>query len=499
MKKNFLGGKMLSLILSAMALTTFTACNDDENTPEPETDGGLKVITEIVTDGNVIGNGDQEVVFKGKQTIAKGTYVLKGWVYVADGSELTIEPGTVIRGDKQTKAALIVERGGKIFAEGTANEPIVFTSNEAAGQRRPGDWGGLILCGNAVNNQREQQIEGGPRSFHGGNNDDDNSGVLKYVRIEFAGYPFEKDKEINGLTLGSIGRGTTIDYVQVSYSNDDSFEWFGGTVNCKHLVAFKGWDDDFDTDNGFSGNVQYALSVRDSRIADTSQSNGFESDNCADGSQVSPYTTATFSNVTFFGPKYVDASFENTTDYINAGSMNPNNGSALGRFQSAMQIRRSSRLNCINSVAVGYPIGLILDGDKGNTVDCAKNGKLHLQNLVFAGMTALGTDNNKKYEDEYYDKGTETYDTTRVSYSHEFFMAQPGNQVMTEAELNLTDAANVGQAYCPGANSPLLSGASFSDITNLFINQVNYIGAFGGSTDNWMSGWTNFDPQNTVY
>ena len=298
---------MLSLILSAMALTTFTACNDDENTPEPETDGGLKVITEIVTDGNVIGNGDQEVVFKGKQTIAKGTYVLKGWVYVADGSELTIEPGTVIRGDKQTKAALIVERGGKIFAEGTANEPIVFTSNEAAGQRRPGDWGGLILCGNAVNNQREQQIEGGPRSFHGGNNDDDNSGVLKYVRIEFAGYPFEKDKEINGLTLGSIGRGTTIDYVQVSYSNDDSFEWFGGTVNCKHLVAFKGWDDDFDTDNGFSGNVQYALSVRDSRIADTSQSNGFESDNCADGSQVSPYTTATFSNVTFFGPKYVDA------------------------------------------------------------------------------------------------------------------------------------------------------------------------------------------------
>ena len=190
-------------MLSAAALTTFSACDDEENTPQ-ETDGGLKVITEIVTDGNVIGNGDQEVVFKGKQTIAKGTYVLKGWVYVADDSELTIEPGTVIRGDKQTKAALIVERGGKIFAEGTANEPIVFTSNEAAGQRRPGDWGGLILCGNAVNNQREQQIEGGPRSFHGGNNDADNSGVLKYVRIEFAGYPFEKDKEINGLTLGSI-------------------------------------------------------------------------------------------------------------------------------------------------------------------------------------------------------------------------------------------------------------------------------------------------------
>ena len=502
MKKNFLGGKMLSLILSAMALTTFTACNDDENTPEPETDGGLKVITEIVTDGNVIGNGDQEVVFKGKQTIAKGTYVLKGWVYVADGSELTIEPGTVIRGDKQTKAALIVERGGKIFAEGTANEPIVFTSNEAAGQRRPGDWGGLILCGNAVNNQREQQIEGGPRSFHGGNNDDDNSGVLKYVRIEFAGYPFEKDKEINGLTLGSIGRGTTIDYVQVSYSNDDSFEWFGGTVNCKHLVAFKGWDDDFDTDNGFSGNVQYALSVRDSRIADTSQSNGFESDNCADGSQVSPYTTATFSNVTFFGPKYVDASFENTTDYINAGSMNPNNGSALGRFQSAMQIRRSSRLNCINSLAVGFPIGLIIDGEKGNTQEMASNGTIKLQNVWFAGMDVTGSDANKLYDDYlvtgYDDEKKPVVDNTKESLSSTFFKSGAGNHIAEVADLMLTGNSIVNGLnidFMPSAGSPLASGASFNGFSGF--DAVSYVGAFG--TDNWLAGWTNFDPENTAY
>ena len=112
-----------------------------------------------------------------------------------------------------------------------------------------------------------------PRTKHGGADDADNSGALSYVRIEFAGYPFQKDKEINGLTLGSVGSGTEIDHVQVSYSNDDSFEWFGGTVNCKYLVAYKGWDDDFDTDNGFSGKVQYGLSLRDSKIADTSQSN----------------------------------------------------------------------------------------------------------------------------------------------------------------------------------------------------------------------------------
>ena len=137
-------------------------------------------------------------------------------------------------------------------------------------------------------------------------------------------------------------------HVQVSCSNDDSFEWFGGSVNCKHLVAYHGWDDDFDTDNGFSGNVQYGLSIRNARIADKSQSNGFESDNNASGSDASPFTTATFSNITFVGPKMqTGENLENTTDFINAGSYNPNNGSALGRFQSAMQVRRSSRLNII--------------------------------------------------------------------------------------------------------------------------------------------------------
>lgn len=358
-------------ILAAAAMLSSCSSDNDDPTPSPNpgpevvykwtTNGGLKACDHILfgtddkenANGTQIGNGDQEFVFTGKQTLKKGTYLLKGWVYIADGAELTIEPGTIIKGDKQTKAALIAERGGKLIAKGTATEPIVFTSEEAAGSRKPGDWGGIILCGKAKNNQTEQQIEGGPRTKHGGADDADNSGALSYVRIEFAGYPFQKDKEINGLTLGSVGSGTEIDHVQVSYSNDDSFEWFGGTVNCKYLVAYKGWDDDFDTDNGFSGKVQYGLSLRDSKIADTSQSNGFESDNCADGATVDPRTKATFSNITFVGPKVLDDKFQNTTDYINAGAYNPNNGSALGKFQSAMQIRRSSNLNCINSVALG--------------------------------------------------------------------------------------------------------------------------------------------------
>ena len=499
--------------ISILSLAAFTvACSSDNDTPapnEPENaaykwslNGGLKACDHILfangkeaATGTDIGNGDQEFVFNGKQTLKKGTYYLKGWVYITDGAELTIEPGTIIKCDKTTKAALIVERGGKLFAQGTPSAPIVFTSAQEKGKRKPGDWGGIILCGNAQNNQKEMQIEGGPRTKHGGNNDSDNSGVLSYVRIEFAGYPFQKDKEINGLTLGSVGSGTKLDHIQVSYTNDDSYEWFGGTVNAKYLIAYKGWDDDFDTDNGFSGNVQFGLVIRDPRTADTSQSNGFESDNSAAGATVTPYTSATFSNITFVGPK-LDASFVNTTEYINGGSLYPNNGSALGSFQAAMHIRRNSRLNCYNSIAVGYPVGLILDNQKGDTQGAATAGNMKLQNIWFAGMDATGSDANKVYEDilvtGYDDKSKAITDRTKKSFSSTFFLAQTGNKTFPNiSDLQLTNG------YMPMATSKVLNAATFNSMNSWFTT-VSYIGAFGAN-DNWMNGWTNFDPENTTY
>lgn len=494
-------------ILAASTVLGSCSSNDDPaeqgngETYNWSTNGGLRACDHILfnadgsenANGTEIGNGDQQFVFTGKQTLKKRTYLLKGWVYIADGAELTIEPGTIIKGDKQTKSALIAERGGKLIAKGTAAEPIVFTSEQAAGSRKPGDWGGVILCGKAKNNKTEQQIEGGPRSKHGGDDDADNSGVLSYVRIEFAGYPFQADKEINGLTLGSVGSGTQIDHVQVSYSNDDSFEWFGGTVNCKYLVAYKGWDDDFDTDNGFSGKVQFGLSLRDSKLADVSQSNGFESDNCADGAEVTPFTTATFSNITFVGPKVLDEQFQNSTSYINGGAYNPNNGSALGRFQSAMQIRRSSRLNCINSVALGWPIGLIVDGEKGSTVQASKENLFKLQNVYFAGMDAVGSDANKIYDDCLYDaKNKKVLDASKKSYSNTFFFSEASNKSFDSWK------SLVGvDGYTPIAGSPLLGAANFTGWTGF--DAVSYIGAFDGSNNSWLSGWTNFDPQNTKY
>ncbi len=490
--------KLMSLILSVVMGFTLSGCNEEDNIP---TDGGLTASNDILFEnGTTIGNGEQEFVFTGNQTLPKGIYHLKGWVYIRDGAQLTIEPGTIIKGDKETKAALIVERGGKLIAKGTATEPIVFTSEQAAGSRRPGDWGGLIICGKAKNNQgNDMQIEGGP-----GDNDADNSGILSYVRVEFAGFPFEKDKEINGITFGSVGSGTQVDHVQVSYSNDDSYEWFGGTVNCKYLVAFNGWDDEFDTDNGFSGKVQFCLSVRDPRIADVSQSNGFESDNCADGATVSPYTTATFSNVTFIGPRGRDG-FENKSGYITGGSVNPANGSGLGLFQAAMQIRRSSHLACFNSVAVGYPVGLIIDGEKGNTVETAKAGGLKLQHIYFANMGIVGSDANKSYGDTLitYTGGKTVGNPNVQSYSHTFFESQAGNEVYdTATELKLSDGTTtrIGVEYLPVSDSPLLGKASFSDaLLNSGFDKVTYIGAFSGIADTWLNHWTNFDPQHTDY
>ena len=497
--------RLLECACAAVIALAGTSCTKNEPAVSYTwtTDGGLKACNEILfkdgkadPEGKVIGNSDQEFVFTGRQTIKKGTYSLVGWVYIASGAVLTIEPGTIIKGDRQTKAAIIVERGGKLIAKGTVNEPIVFTSAQPKGSRKPGDWGGVILCGKAPNNQSEMQIEGGPRTKHGGSDPDDNSGILSYVRIEFAGYPFEKDKEINGLTFGSVGKCTQVDHVQISYSNDDSFEWFGGTVNVKYIIAYHGWDDDFDTDNGFSGNVQFALGIRDSKIADQSQSNGFESDNCADGSAVNPYTTATFSNVTFVGPG-ADKNYSNSSSYITGGAFFPNNGSSLGKFQAAMQIRRNSRLNCFNSVALGYPVGLMLDNQKGDTRSAATKGLLKVQNVWFAGMDAVGSDANKVYDDVLvtgYDSSAQpVLDKTKKSFSSTWFAAQTGNKVLS----TISGLGFAGDNYTPLAGSQVLNAASFTGLSSWF-EKVGYIGAVPAGAD-WLKSWTNFNPENTDY
>lgn len=290
-------------------------------------------------------------------TTISGVVLLQNKVYVKNGATLTILPGTIIRGDLGTQGTLIITKGSKIIAEGTQTYPIVFTSNEDIGNRAEGDWGGLVILGQATNNQPGgvANIEGiVPTSDtqYGGTDDADNSGILKYVRVEFAGVPLEPNKEINGITFGSVGNGTLVDYVQVSFSGDDSFEWFGGTVNCKHLIAYRGIDDDFDTDFGYRGNVQFALAIKDANMYDApGDSNCFESDNDATGSSNTPQTSAIFSNVTIVGPK-------------SNGSVSLPTGE---KFEKAFRIRRNSSISVFNSLIVGWEKGLSVEGSPVET------------------------------------------------------------------------------------------------------------------------------------
>ncbi len=285
-------------------------------------------------------------------TTWSGVVKLMNKVYVKNNATLTIAPGTIIRGDKLTQGTLIITRGAKIIADGTAANPIVFTSNEAVGARNEGDWGGLVLLGLAKNNQPGgvANIEGivpTTDSQYGGNFDNDNSGILRYVRVEFAGIALEPNKEINGITFGSVGNQTIVDYVQVTFSGDDSFEWFGGTVNCKHLIAYRGLDDDFDTDFGFRGKIQFGLAIRDKDISDApGDSNCFESDNDAAGSTAQPKTRPIFSNITIVGPK------GNGTTVLPTGE----------KFEKAFRLRRNTSTCVLNSLVTGWEKGLSIEG-----------------------------------------------------------------------------------------------------------------------------------------
>jgi hypothetical protein len=311
-------------------------------------------------------------------------YLLKGILVIRDGAKLVIPAGTVIRGkadlnsSPKNYASIVVERGGQIDVQGTVNNPVIFTSAYPAGNRHRGDWGGLLLAGRSTHNllngtdNNNVQMEGfnnvsfdANLAHFGGTNVNDNSGSLQYLRIEFGGVAFETNKEINAMTFGAVGAGTVVDHIQVSYSGDDSFEWFGGTVNSKHLIAWKGTDDDFDTDNGYGGLSQFGIGVRDSSLYDPtyslpsggSTSEGFESDNEATGTaNVKPYTNAVFSNYTMVGPVPVGSKYSDM------------NSTTKAAFRRGARIRRNSSLRIVNSIMMGYRNFLMIDGDS-----CVRN------------------------------------------------------------------------------------------------------------------------------
>jgi hypothetical protein len=437
-----------------------------------EMDGGTTVVTPTTGTENTILEGR---ITENRTLKAGNTYKLRGLVYVTNGAVLTIEPGTKIVGETGQRGGLIITRNAKISADGTIDKPIVFTSESATPQR--GDWAGVVILGNAPVNasfngvQGVGEIEGGINNsdglgLYGGTNPADNSGILRYVRIEYAGYAFLPDKEINGLTFGGVGNQTVVDYVQVSYANDDSFEWFGGTVNCKHLISFRTLDDDFDTDNGFSGKVQFGIVLRDSSVADISKSEAFESDNDANGSSLTPQTSAVFSNITALGPK---ATLANTGNNL---------------FVWGAQIRRNSSISIFNSLIMGWPTGLYIDATKGTPTDNNIPGSLFVQNTIIAGSPTAVL---------YGASTTAPTGATTASINTWFNTAAYGNSVLTNnTDVGLTAPFNYTVPdFNPAAGSPAAAGGIFTHAKLNGLTNVNYKGACAVG-DTWWKNWTKF-------
>jgi hypothetical protein len=281
-------------------------------------------------------------------------WTLKGYVYVTDGAKLIIQPGTTIVSDVAEKGALCIERGSQIIAEGTQSKPIVFTSGRPEGQRTPGDWGGIVILGRAkTNRSSEPTIEGGIGRPYGGTNDSDNSGVMRYVRIEYAGIAALPNSEINALTLGGVGNGTILENIQTIYANDDAFEFFGGTVNGKNLYAFATADDDFDFDFGYTGMITNGVAKRDPQFVDSGDAgNGVECDNDGTGSAAQPYTHPKLYNMILVGP---------------------NVSTALANHNLGLRFRRSTQFTMKNSIVWGWMKGG-LSLESNETTQFVKDG-----------------------------------------------------------------------------------------------------------------------------
>lgn len=469
------------LVLGLLAGMMTTGCRKIVEDALPANNGGNN-------NGGTNGGGTstgQTITLSGKidkdTTLrANNSYILNGLVYVTNNATITIEPGTTVKGQfTDPVGGLVITRGAKINAKGTASNPIVFTS--ASGTPRAGDWAGIVILGKARTNASFNgqagvgEIEGSVNDaagngLYGGTDDADSSGVLQYVRIEYAGYAFLPDKEINSLTMGGVGSKTILDHVQVSYAKDDAFEWFGGTVNASYLIAYRTQDDDFDTDNGYRGKVQFGLVIRDSSVADISKSEAMESDNDANGTSNAPQTAAVFSNLTLIGPR--------------AALTNKGNSNYLG---AAVQIRRNSALSLFNSVILGWQTGILIDASKGRATDLnIVDSSLRIRNNIIAGVeTAV------KYSASATSTG-ETDASMLTWFSTPFF----GNSVLNTVEdarfVNPFNYTNPD--FGPFGTSAAATGAKFTDTKLAGMKLVTFRGAIApaGEDANWWKGWTKF-------
>jgi hypothetical protein len=395
---------------------------------------------------------------------ADNEYVLNGLVFVDEGATLTIQPGTVIKGmpgQGENASALVVARGGKIFASGTPDQPIVFTA-QADDVSDAGDlpldarglWGGVIILGRATLNSEpgETPIEGipttEPRGLYGGSDDGDNSGVFRYVSIRHGGTDIGAGNEINGLTMGGVGSGTLIEFVEVYNNQDDGFEWFGGTVNTKNLVSAFNGDDAFDYDEGFRGKGQFWFVIQD---AETGNRAG-EHDGGTTPEDGAPYAIPQIHNVT----------------YIGSGAF-----SANGDNDVVLKIRDNAGGQYINSIFTDFAGEAVSIEDLESGEDSRARlaaGDLRLANNIWWGFGAgddLATIAPKEFVAEH--------------------LAANDNRIVDPLLSGISRDRDQGLDPRPQSGSPAWNGLAATPDDG-FYTQVDYVGAFGRSL--WTSGWT---------
>lgn len=454
---------MKRLILSAAVLSlAVAACKKNADKFDARgTTAGTTALPEVVLP--LVINQDRELA---NDTL----YILDGKTYVTNGATMIIAPNTRIEAVKKSTndsaSALIITRGSKLFAQGSETEPIVFTSHQAT--PATGDWGGIVILGDAPLNRADATIEGinlpsvpaGVDINYGGGgaglgNPHHYGGELVYVRIEYAGASIATDNELNGLTCGGVGDSTILDYIQVAQGNDDAFEFFGGTVTAKHLVAHVSDDDAFDFDFGFNGHIQFAVSVLDPSQGYSANPNGIESDNDATGSSNTPRTKALISNLTVLG----------VNDSTAAKSIN---------LLSGANLRRNSSYLIRNSVFAGFPTAFLIQST-GSLADAG--------NITHSVIQAY----------------TKIADVT-LDASNATFLS--GN-VAANTSIKLADPFTVSAPdFRPVTGSPAIQAVptpGFTDYTGFPTGSghnnfqvVNYRGAFDGSTD-WTANWTRWN------
>lgn len=367
-------------------------------------------------------------------------YIVRGQVAVENGGTLTVEPGVTVQGsdDNSTPNFIAVKVGGRIYAEGTPTQPITFTGPEAV----PGSWAGLVLAGRSNCNDaaggQPCQFEAVPEITYGGDQVNDSSGALRYVRILWAGQDIRPDEELNALTLLGVGAGTVLDHVQVDGGLDDGFEMFGGTVNGRHLVCSNMGDDCFDFDQGYQGKIQFALGFQGENLDIGGDSNGFETDNDSSNNDKLPRTQPTVSNVTMIG------------------SAGGNEGA---------RIRRGAGGAYRNIVITGYQDRCLNLDDAGTFA--LGTGTAQGEGLTFTN-SHIGECAGGAFQDDSADP-----------YAVSAWYGVGANNASGAAGLN---------GFLPAANSPVLSGGQSPG--DAFFRPTTYKGAFAGAHDNWTRGWT---------